>query len=84
VATPAPVSIFPPPPSRLLGVQKESSGSIMVPSRLDFSHGVRFSAKVRAALGTSVVSHTPDDASSFWLIASFSHSKLRLDSDSVS
>lgn len=57
---------------------------LMESPRLDFSHGVRFSAKVRAALGSSVVSFSLDDASSFWLIASFSRSKLRLNCDCVS
>lgn len=56
----------------------------MAPPSLDFSHAIRFSAKVRAIHGTSVVSYTPDDATSFWLIASFSRSKLRLDQDLVS
>ncbi|RLN04879.1 hypothetical protein C2845_PM13G18120 [Panicum miliaceum] len=52
--------------------------------QLDFSHGVLFSAKVRSTLGTLVVSFSPDDASSFWLIASFSRSNFWLDAEVVS
>jgi len=51
--------------------------------RLDFSHGVNFAAKVRQLFFSSVASPFPDDASSFWLCASFSRSKFRLDNDSV-
>ncbi|CAN6165585.1 unnamed protein product [Urochloa humidicola] len=51
---------------------------------LDPSHGQNFSAKVRSTLGSPVTSPTPDDATSFWLLATFSRSCLRLDEFSVS
>ena len=57
---------------------------IMDSSRLEYNHGVLFAAKVRQLLFSPVVSSTPDDADSFWLIASFSRSKFCLDSNSVS
>ncbi|CAN6194842.1 unnamed protein product [Urochloa humidicola] len=51
---------------------------------LDPSHGQSFSAKVRSTLGSPLTSPSSDDASSFWLLASFSRSRLRLDDFSVS
>ena len=52
-------------------------------SSLDFSDGAAFAKKVYHLLHSPVVSSSPDDASSFWLIASFSRSKFRLDCASV-
>jgi hypothetical protein len=56
----------------------------MDPSSLDPSHGHKFSSEVRSSLGRSVCSPNPDLGSSFWLIAAFSSSRLRLSSESVS
>lgn len=50
---------------------------------LDPSHGRSFSSKVRSLVGTSVVSDRPDAADSFWLLAAFSRSRLRLNDLSV-
>ncbi|CAN6251808.1 unnamed protein product [Urochloa humidicola] len=50
---------------------------------LDDTHGRAFEAKVRAQLGSSIVSPLPEDASSFWLLAAFSRSRLRLNESSV-
>jgi hypothetical protein len=55
----------------------------MDPSSLDPAHGLAFSSEVRPSLGRPVCSPTPDLGSSFWLIAAFSRSRLRLSSDSV-
>jgi hypothetical protein len=55
----------------------------MDPSSLDPTHGFAFSSEVRSSLGRPVFSPTPDLGSSFWLIAAFSRSRLRLSSDSV-
>jgi hypothetical protein len=55
----------------------------MDPSSLDPTHGLAFSSEVRSSLGRPVCSPTPDLGSSFWLIAAFSRSRLRLSSDSV-
>jgi hypothetical protein len=55
----------------------------MDPSSLDPTHGLSFSSEVRSSLGRPVCSPTPDLGSSFWLIAAFSRSRLRLSSDSV-
>jgi hypothetical protein len=55
----------------------------MDPSSLDPSHGLKFSSEVRSSLGRSVCSPNPDLGSSFWLIAAFSRSRLRLSSESV-
>ncbi|CAO2144230.1 unnamed protein product [Urochloa humidicola] len=50
---------------------------------LDLSPGQSFSAKVRSSLGSPVTSPSPDHASTFWLIATFSRSRFRLDGLSV-
>lgn len=52
-------------------------------SDLDFSHGLRLEKRIRSCLGASVVSSSPDDASSFWLIAAFSRSKIKLHEPAV-
>lgn len=52
-------------------------------SSLDLSHGISFADEVRSLFGFPVCSPSPDDASSFWLIAAFSHSKFRMTVDSV-
>jgi hypothetical protein len=56
----------------------------MDPSSLDQSHGIQFSSKVRSLFNASVVSSVADDARGFWLVASFSRSRIRLNEDSVS
>jgi hypothetical protein len=55
----------------------------MDPSSLDPTHGLAFSSEVRSSLGRPVCSPTPDLGSSFWLIAAFSRSRLRLSLHSV-
>jgi hypothetical protein len=55
----------------------------MDPSSRDPSYGISFSTEVRSSLGRLVCSPTPDLGSSFWLIAAFRRSRLRLSSDSV-
>lgn len=55
----------------------------MAISSHDSSHGKVFSSKVRALLGSPIVSSSPNDVSSFWLLAAFSRSRLRLDDLSV-
>jgi hypothetical protein len=55
----------------------------MDPSSLDQSHGIQFS-KVQSLFNAPVVSSVADDARSFWLVASFSRSRIRLNEDSVS
>ena len=52
-------------------------------SDLDFSPRIVFSNKVQSLLGSPVISPFPDDAWSFWLIASFARSKLKLDEGNV-
>ncbi|CAL4899272.1 unnamed protein product [Urochloa decumbens] len=47
-------------------------------SVLDPSHGIRFAAKVRASTGQLVASSQPDELDNFWMIASFSRSRLKL------
>lgn len=51
---------------------------------MDFSTGRAFSASVWSKFGVSVTSAHPDDASSFWLLASFSRSKIKLNVSNVS
>ena len=52
-------------------------------SVLDFSPGIAFSSKVLSLLGCPVISPFPDDEHSFWLIASFTRSKLKIDEHNV-
>lgn len=52
-------------------------------STLDPSHGLRTEAQVRHIFGSSVTSSSPDSASSFWLLAAFSRSRLKLFDRSV-
>ena len=47
------------------------------------SPGLLFASKVQAKFGVPVVSSLPDDAASFWLLASFSRADFRLTSESV-
>jgi hypothetical protein len=56
----------------------------MDPSSLDQSHGIQFSSKVRSLFNAPVVSSVADGARGFWLVASFSRSRIRLNEDSVS
>ncbi|CAO2187374.1 unnamed protein product [Urochloa humidicola] len=55
----------------------------MDPSSLDRSHGEIFAAKVRQLFDAPVVSDPPDEVGSFWFLAAFSHSHLRLSVESV-
>lgn len=50
---------------------------------MDYSQGESLEAQVRSLFGPTVVSPSPDDASSFWLIAAFSCSRLKLHVQSV-
>ena len=52
-------------------------------SRLDFNPGCLFESKVRSRLRSSVTSPFPDDGTNFWLVASFSRSKFRLNPEFV-
>jgi hypothetical protein len=52
----------------------------MDPSSLDQSHGIQFSSKVRSLFNAPVAG----SARGFWLVASFSRSRFRLNEDSVS
>lgn len=52
-------------------------------SSLDYSHGARLEAQVRSRFGSSVASPSPDEASSFWLVAAFSRSRLKLHEHSI-
>lgn len=54
----------------------------MHPSMLDPTPEIEFSAKARSLLGSPIVSPSPD-AYSFWLIASFARSKLKIDVTNV-
>ncbi|KAG2597833.1 hypothetical protein PVAP13_5KG278800 [Panicum virgatum] len=51
-------------------------------ARLDFSHGISFAKKVQSLLRSPVTSPSAP-ASSFWLFASFSQAKFRLDETTV-
>lgn len=50
---------------------------------LDPSPGLTFESQVRSLMGEAIVSPSPNDATSFWLLAAFSRSSLRLDDHSV-
>ncbi|CAN6177579.1 unnamed protein product [Urochloa humidicola] len=52
-------------------------------STLDPAPDQAFLAKVRSSFGSPVTSPSPDDAYSFWLLASFSRSRFHLDAHSV-
>lgn len=52
-------------------------------SDLDFAPGRDFAAAVHAALGVPVTTDSPIDASTFWLIPSFSRSRLQLTVENV-
>ena len=52
-------------------------------SVLDFSPGIAFSSEVLSLLGCPVISPFPDEEHSFWLIASFARSKLKIDEHNV-
>ena len=58
--------------------------SLMAHSTSSSSPGLLFASNIRAKLGVPVVSHQSNDASSFWLLASFSRSDFRLTPESVS
>ena len=55
----------------------------MASSILDFTSGIAFSNKVLQHLGSPVISPFPDDAHSFWLIASFARCKIKIDETNV-
>lgn len=50
---------------------------------VDLRPGLQFSTKVRSLLGASV-STTPSSGSSFWLLATFTRSKIKLSVENVS
>ncbi|TKV99502.1 hypothetical protein SEVIR_8G048460v4 [Setaria viridis] len=52
-------------------------------SDLDLCPGLDFSAKVRSALGVRVSPHTSTSPSKFWLLATFTRSRVKLSEDNV-
>ncbi|CAL5036004.1 unnamed protein product [Urochloa decumbens] len=55
----------------------------MDPMLLDPSHDLNFEAMVQSCLGLAVTLSPPHDQDSFWLLAAFSRSRLRLSESSV-
>ena len=55
----------------------------MVSPAATSSHALLFASKVQGKFGVPVVSSEPDDADSFWLLASFSRADFRLTPESV-
>lgn len=55
----------------------------MVSSSIDLHSELNFSAKVRSLLGARVMPLSSDEASSFWLLASFPWSCLKLTEETV-
>lgn len=67
----------------MLHPQKLPSLLAMDVSQLDSSPGRILEAQVGSLFGSSVTSSSPDDSSSFWLLAAFSRSRFKLHSVSV-